>query len=163
MSAIGAREAVGAAFSMPAMLRARERTIEAVNSIAAAIKPGLTEHQAGETARAMLEARGMDRIWHKNLVRFGSETLKTFHELSDPDRVLGEEDVFFVDLGVVWDGHEGDAGDTFVTGSDPEMRPAPRPPAICGRSSPRAGATSVHPARRSMPSPPNRPKRWDGA
>jgi len=121
MATVGTREAVGAAFSMSAMSRARERTIEAVNNIAAAIKPGLTEQQAGETAQAMLETMGMDRIWHKNLVRFGSETLKTFHEPSDPDRVLGEEDVFFVDLGIVWDGHEGDAGDTFVTGSDPEM------------------------------------------
>ena len=28
--------------------------------------------------------------------------------------MLVESDIFFVDLGVVWDGHEGDAGDTFV-------------------------------------------------
>ena len=81
----------------------------------------MSEGQAGETAQAILETMGMDRLWHKTLVRFGSETLKTFHELSDPGRVLGQDDVFFVDLGAVWDGHEGDAGDTFVTGSDPEM------------------------------------------
>ncbi len=29
--------------------------------------------------------------------------------------------IFFVDIGPVWDGHEGDAGDTFVVGDDPEM------------------------------------------
>jgi hypothetical protein len=121
MGAVGEREAVGPTFSMPAMLRARERTFEAVNQVAAAIRPGMSEAQAGETAQTTIEAMGMDRLWHKNLVRFGSGTLKTFHELSDPDRVLGEEDVFFVDLGIVWDGHEGDAGDTFVTGSDQEM------------------------------------------
>jgi hypothetical protein len=120
MQAVRAREGVGTTFSMPAMLRARRRTVDAVNSIAATIAPGMTEENAVETAQTMLEAMGMDRLWHKTLVRFGSQTLKTFHEPSDPHRALGEEDVFFVDLGVVWDGHEGDAGDTFVTGSDPD-------------------------------------------
>ena len=122
MPAAGAREAIGPTFSMAAMLRARERTFDAVNRIAAAIRPGMTERQAGEKAQSMLDALPMERIWHKTLVRFGPGTLKTFHQPSDPDRALGEEDIFFVDLGVVWDGHEGDAGDTFVTGSDPEMR-----------------------------------------
>jgi hypothetical protein len=121
MTPVSAREAVGSAFSMPAMLRARERTFEAVNRVAAAVLPGMSEGEAAEAAQATLEAMGMDRLWHKNLVRFGSGTLKIFHELSDPDRVLAEEDIFFVDLGAVWDGHEGDAGDTFVTGEDPEM------------------------------------------
>ena len=121
MTALDAREAIGPMFSMPAMLRARELTFEAVNRVAQAVRPGMSEGQAGETAQAILDAMGMDRLWHKNLVRFGSETLKTFHDPSDPDRMLGEDDVFFVDLGAVWEGHEGDAGDTFVTGSDPEM------------------------------------------
>ncbi len=121
MAAVRAREGIGPTFSLAAMLRARERTFDAVNRVAAAIKPGMTERDAAGTAQAMLDALGMERIWHKNLVRFGSGTLKTFHQSSDPGRVLGEDDIFFVDLGVVWDGHEGDAGDTFVTGSDPEM------------------------------------------
>jgi Xaa-Pro aminopeptidase len=126
MAQVSAREAIGPAFSMPAMLRARERTFEAVNRVAAAIGPGMSEGQAVDAAQTTLEAMGMDRLWHKNLVRFGSETLKTFHEPSDPERVLGEEDIFFVDLGAVWTGHEGDAGDTFVTGSDPEMHACAR-------------------------------------
>jgi Xaa-Pro aminopeptidase len=82
----------------------------------------MTELQAGERAQAILEDMGMDRLWHKTLVRFGEGTLKTFHEEADPDRVLAERDIFFVDIGVVWDGHEGDAGDSFVVGDDPEMQ-----------------------------------------
>jgi hypothetical protein len=121
MWAVRDREAIGSTFSMPAMLRARERTFDAVNRVAAAISPGMSEGEAGALAQATLEAMGMDRLWHKSLVRFGSETLKTFHKASDPDRVLGDDDIFFVDLGAVWDGHEGDAGDTFVTGADPQM------------------------------------------
>ncbi|MBN0616964.1 M24 family metallopeptidase, partial [Pseudomonas aeruginosa] len=39
----------------------------------------------------------------------------------DGDPVLGADDIFFIDMGVVWEGHEGDAGATFVTGTNPEM------------------------------------------
>ncbi len=63
----------------------------------------------------------MDRIWHPALIRFGENTLKTFKERSDGDPMLGENDIFFIDLGVVWDRHEGDCGATYTTGHDPEM------------------------------------------
>ncbi len=32
-----------------------------------------------------------------------------------------ENDIFFIDMGAVWQGHEGDAGATFTTGTDPDM------------------------------------------
>lgn len=116
-----AREAVGQAFSLPAMLRARDLTFEAVRKIAAAITPGMTEGRGGEVAQEILEAMGMERLWHRNVIRFGPGTLETFYGEFTPDYVLRADDMFYVDLGVVWDGHEGDAGDTFVVGNDPEM------------------------------------------
>lgn len=115
------REAVGAAFSLPAMVRARDLTFEAVRAIAAEIRPGVTEGQAHEIAQAVLERMGMDRLWHRNVIRFGPGTLETFFGEFTPDYVLQPNDIFYVDLGVVWDGHEGDAGDTFVVGDDPDM------------------------------------------
>jgi len=114
-------EAVGPAFSLPAMLVARDQTFEAIRLIADGVCPGMTEQQACDYARATLAEMGMDRIWHQIIVRFGRNTLKTFKEKIDPQHVLGEQDIFFIDLGVVWNGHEGDAGDTFVRGNDPEM------------------------------------------
>lgn len=63
----------------------------------------------------------MQRIWHPLLVRFGANTLRTFKERSDGDPVLGENDIYFIDMGAVWQGHEGDAGATFSTGNNPEM------------------------------------------
>ena len=115
------REAVGEAFSLPAMLKARDRTFEAVRRIAAAIRPGDTEGRGLEIANETLEAMGAERLWHKSLVRFGPGTTETFHAPFEPDRVLQPDDIFFVDLGAVFEGHEGDAGDTFVVGGDPEM------------------------------------------
>jgi len=103
------------------MLRARDLTFQAVRRIAAMIEPGVTEGRGGEIAQEVLEAMGMDRLWHRNVVRFGPGTLETFHGDFQPDYVLQADDIFYVDLGAVWDGHEGDAGDTFVVGNDAEM------------------------------------------
>lgn len=115
------REAHGPAFSLEAMQYARSRSWAAVREIAAAVRPGLEEGEARNIASQVLKGLGMDRIWHPSIVRFGPNTLKTFKEPSDPKTVLGESDIFFVDIGPVWRGHEGDAGDTFVVGEDAQM------------------------------------------
>jgi Xaa-Pro aminopeptidase len=117
-----AREATGAKFSLASMQYARSQSWDAVKRIAAGIRPGMTEKQACAHAADVLAQGGMDRIWHPAIVRFGAGTLKTFKEQSDPARALGQNDIFFIDIGPVWDGHEGDAGDTFVVGDDPEMQ-----------------------------------------
>ncbi|MDY0744629.1 M24 family metallopeptidase [Paucibacter sp. R3-3] len=116
------REAVGEKFSLDAMQHAREQSMEAVRRIAARIRPGMTTEEATADATALLKDMGMDRIWHPTLIRFGDDTLKRFSDRADPTRVLGEDDIFFIDIGPVWRGHEGDAGDTFVTGTDPQRR-----------------------------------------
>jgi Xaa-Pro aminopeptidase len=115
------REAVGEAFSLPAMVRARDLTFEAVRRIADAVRPGMTEGRSHEIAAEILAEMGMERLWHRNVIRFGPETLKTFFGDFQPDYVLQANDLFYIDLGVVWDGHEGDVGDTFVVGDDAEM------------------------------------------
>jgi methionine aminopeptidase len=115
------REAVGEAFSLAKMVTARDLTFEAVRRIAEAVKPGTTEGRGNELAQEILEAMGMERLWHKNVIRFGPGTLETFFGDFQPDYVLKRDDIFYVDLGVVWDGHEGDAGDSFTVGGDAEM------------------------------------------
>ncbi|MBA4707933.1 M24 family metallopeptidase [Aquitalea aquatica] len=119
--ALAQQEAVGSRFSLAKMRHARDKTFEAVRLIAAQIRPGMDEQQAKDLARATLARMGMERIWHGIIIRFGHSTLKTFKQKIDPDNVLGEHDIFFIDLGVVWDGHEGDAGATFVVGQDADM------------------------------------------
>jgi hypothetical protein len=111
----------GARYSLPAMIKARDLTFEAVNRIAAGIHPGMTEGRSHDLAQEILVGMGMERLWHRNVIRFGPGTLETFKGDYQPDYVLKDRDIFFVDLGVVWDGHEGDAGDTFVVGDDAGM------------------------------------------
>ncbi|HGJ8970444.1 aminopeptidase P family protein [Pseudomonas aeruginosa] len=120
-SAIQAKEAVGDRYQLDLMKYAQQMTWQAVAQIAKAIRPGMSESKAKEVGMQVLTELGMQRIWHPLLIRFGTNTLKTFKQRSDGNPVLGADDIFFIDMGVVWEGHEGDAGATFVTGTNPEM------------------------------------------
>lgn len=112
-------EAVGPAFVQAKMLEMRAKTRAAIHAIAASVKPGQVEEDAVQTARDILAAGDMVRGWHDVYVRFGANTLKTFGAPSDPGVVLGENDVFFIDIGPVWGDFEGDGGDTFTVGEAP--------------------------------------------
>ncbi|MCE4063262.1 M24 family metallopeptidase [Pandoraea sputorum] len=122
LTELARREAVGTKYSTEAMQRAQALTWEATEKIAAMIKPGMRESEAIAASKTLLGTLGMDRIWHPVLIRFGENTLRTFSERSDNDPVLGDDDIYFIDIGVVFGAHEGDCGFTRTTGSDPEMQ-----------------------------------------
>lgn len=115
------KEAVGASYSIDSMRHAQAMTWRAIEQLSQQIRPGILESQARELGKQVLADLDMQRIWHPLLVRFGANTLKTFKQRSDGDPVLAEDDIFFIYMGAVWQGHEGDAGATFTTGSDPQM------------------------------------------
>jgi Xaa-Pro aminopeptidase len=116
-----AGEGLGPGFQAADLLAAREQSMVAVNEIAAAIRPGMREADAEVIAAEVFARLGFERVWHPTHVRFGRNTLKLYNERSEPDVVLGEQDLYFLDIGPVWAGHEGDYGDTFVLGEDPDM------------------------------------------
>lgn len=122
MSAVNNKEleAVGKNYDAEQMLVVRDMTREAVHSIAVAVKPGMLEEDAVEIANNILAEKGMLRGWHNVYVRFGCNTIKSFGEASDPGIRLGDDDIFFIDIGPTWKSWEGDGGDTFVTGTDQE-------------------------------------------
>lgn len=119
---LASKEAVGARFSADAMRRAQALTWTATEKIAEIIHPGMRESEALSASNKLLASLGMERIWHPVLIRFGHNTLRTFGEQSRDDLILGEDDIYFIDIGVVWEGHEGDCGFTRTTGQDSEMR-----------------------------------------
>jgi Xaa-Pro aminopeptidase len=114
------REAVGNHFDPALMQQARERSWAALHGIRERMRPGISEDEARVEAARVFEALGMQRIWHPVLIRIGANTTKTFRQKSDPGVRLGENDSYFIDLGLIFDGHEGDVGDTFVVGHAPE-------------------------------------------
>ncbi len=113
-------EGVGKAFDMAQLLAQRRRTHEAITAIAAAIHPGMLEEEAGALANSLLGERQMRRGWHKVNLRFGVNTTLHFHTPSQPGVALAEDDIFFIDIGPVFEHWEGDGGDTFVVGHDRE-------------------------------------------
>jgi Metallopeptidase family M24 len=113
-------EKVGEAFTTERMLAVRSMTRAAIHEIASRCKPGMVEEDAVEMARQILADQGMVQGWHDVYVRFGTNTTKTFGAPSDPGIILGADDIFLIDIGPVLDKWEGDGGDTFVTGGNPD-------------------------------------------
>ncbi len=109
-------------FSEELFFQIRDKSFEAVRRIADGIEIGMLEEEANEMAIATLRDMGTRQGWHKPYVRFGSNTIKTFGAESEPGIRLGEDDIYFIDIGPVWEKYEGDAGETFVTGNNPEMK-----------------------------------------
>ncbi len=109
-------------FAEELFFQIRDKSFEAVRRIAEGIEIGMLEEEANKMAISTLQAMGTRQGWHKPYVRFGSNTIKTFGAESEPGIRLGEDDIYFIDIGPVWEKYEGDAGETFVTGNNPEMK-----------------------------------------
>src|SRR5580658_9685754 len=116
-------EKAGPNFSNEALMNARKNTKDAIALIASAIKPGMMEEEARQMAKETLERLGSNKGWHKILIRFGPNTIKNFEDPSERGVRLGNDDIFFIDIGPVWGDTEGDGGETFVVGqnADPDL------------------------------------------
>ena len=116
------REGVGKRFDPQLMAVAREKIWAALNGIRERMHPGISEEEAKREATEVFQQLGVERLWHPALIRIGANTTRTYRQKSDPTVRLGENDSYFIDLGLVFDGHEGDVGDTFVVGHAPERQ-----------------------------------------
>jgi methionyl aminopeptidase len=126
MTMLAELEGTGETFSLDQLMDVRSRTRQAVGLIAERIEVGMVEEDAKAMAREMLRGLEMRRGWHHTIVRFGTNTTKDFMARSKPGVVLGADDIYFIDIGPVYRGCEGDAGDTFVVGSNPDHHRAKR-------------------------------------
>lgn len=83
------------------------------------IRAGVGERQLSDEIRDLAaEKFGVDRHWHKRIVRAGPNTLQPYRE-NPPDRVIADDDIVFCDFGPIFDRWEADFGRTFVVGDDP--------------------------------------------
>ncbi len=112
-------ERVGAGFSLAAMQQAQLTALDCLQQIAARLRPGISEAEAIVMAKSVLQQAGAEQHWHPPIIRFGHNTAKIYSEPSAPDSRLCDNDIFFIDLGPVFAGHEADVGATFCLGQDP--------------------------------------------
>jgi Xaa-Pro aminopeptidase len=83
------------------------------------ITPGKTEHQLNkEIFELAHELFGIEKYWHKRIVRSGPNTLQPYNE-NPPDLTLQEDDILFFDFGPIFEDYEADFGRTYVLGNDP--------------------------------------------
>lgn len=115
-------EKVGPRYSLDGMLAAREQSARALALIASQLRVGMTTAEAIDMANRQLTRMGASHTWHPTYIRFGEDTIRSPREGIDPLRQLRATDIAVVDLGPVWDGYEGDYGDTFVFGEHPLHR-----------------------------------------
>ncbi|MFZ4404449.1 MAG: M24 family metallopeptidase [Pseudobdellovibrionaceae bacterium] len=82
------------------------------------IQPGMREVNIKDLIIAEFKSIGVEKFWHPTKIRIGSDTVKSFKELSDPEKILNSEDICFLDLGPVIADHEADYGKTFLVNSN---------------------------------------------
>lgn len=115
------KESVGSAFKEDSLQIAQEKAWRALANTAARIQPGHTEKEALAFLKESLKTEGVEKIWHPPQIRFGENTVKPFGERGAPGVTLKENDLFFLDIGPVFEGHEGDVGTTYTIGNDAQM------------------------------------------
>jgi Xaa-Pro aminopeptidase len=81
--------------------------------------PGQSERAVSGAVRDLAaDLFGVSRYWHKRVVRAGPNTLAPYQE-NPPDRLLGADDIAFLDFGPIFEQWEADFGRTYVLGDDP--------------------------------------------
>jgi Xaa-Pro aminopeptidase len=64
------------------------------------VRPGITEKQMSDEIKELgFKRHNVRTHWHKRVVRSGQNTLKPYAE-DPPDRMVEEDDILFVDLGM---------------------------------------------------------------
>lgn len=81
--------------------------------------PGKSEQQLNkEIFDLAFELYGIQKYWHKRIIRAGKNTLLPYYE-NPENLILQEDDILFIDFGPIFEEWEADFGRTFVIGKDP--------------------------------------------
>jgi Xaa-Pro aminopeptidase len=103
------------------LLAAQAKAVELFDQVLdrGVIAAGIGERAASDAIRDLAAGLfGMDRFWHKRIVRAGPNTLQPYRE-NPPDRIIEPDDIVFCDFGPIFEEWEADFGRTYVLGDDP--------------------------------------------
>ncbi|MBV9570365.1 MAG: aminopeptidase P family protein [Alphaproteobacteria bacterium] len=86
------------------------------------IAPGKTEAQLdAEIYELAKRDFGVEKHWHRRVVRTGPNTLCTFYD-HPPVSTIAPDDIVYLDLGPVFEEWEADVGRSYALGSDPDKQ-----------------------------------------
>jgi Xaa-Pro aminopeptidase len=114
-------ENVGSEFQDRKLVEAQRKSWTVLHDLAREIRAGMTELDAHALLKEKIKSSGAEKIWHPSQIRFGKNTVHSFGEKAAPI-ALKENDHFFIDIGPIFDGYEGDVGASFVLGEDGHLR-----------------------------------------
>ena len=103
-----------------ALLDAQRQAEQLFNEILSSgmSRPGVRESELSGEIHALAGRRyGVRRHWHKRVVRCGPNTLLSYYA-DPPERIIGADDVVYLDFGPVFNSWEADYGRTYVLGND---------------------------------------------
>lgn len=106
----------------PSLLEARRVAASLFEAITTeiCIVPGIRESELNAQVYQLAKARyGIEKYWHKRIVRAGINTLCPYRE-NPPDVAVQPEDILYFDFGPILEGMEADYGRTYVVGNNPE-------------------------------------------
>lgn len=111
-------EKTGEKFNFDIFFSARKKCIDVTHKIISRISEGLSEKEIKKLVEEEFLKIGVTKFWHPTKIRIGSDTTKSFRELSDAEFRTKNEEICFLDLGPIIDNHEADYGETFLVGSN---------------------------------------------
>lgn len=114
-------QSFGEKFNLEKLHRARNVARDITYELASLLKPGMTEEDAHRLYKELCQKYPVEKQWHPAKLRMGPNTICNFKDISEP-YTLKEDDVFFIDIGPVVDGHEADFGETFFIGKNEEYK-----------------------------------------
>jgi len=83
---------------------------------------GKSEEQLNsEVCDLALKKFGIEKHWHKKIVRSRKNTLAIYPD-NPPNRIIEKDDILFIDLGPIVEDYEADIGRTYVLGNDAQKR-----------------------------------------
>jgi len=106
------------------LVAAEEKALALLDAIEAAglIRPGRSEREIEQDIHTLAAERfGIERHWHKRIVRAGLNTLAVAGD-NPPIRIVEDDDIVFLDLGPVFDHWEADVGRSYAVGNDPRKQ-----------------------------------------
>jgi Xaa-Pro aminopeptidase len=107
-------------FNKETYLEARKLAQKIVLLTASQFDIGMTSKDGEKILSELCDNFGVERLWHPHKFRVGTDTTKPFRKKSDPEIKLQNNDIYFMDIGIVINGHEADYGQTFTCGQNLE-------------------------------------------
>ncbi|MAZ48018.1 MAG: hypothetical protein CME65_05615 [Halobacteriovoraceae bacterium] len=101
-------------FKLGDFLKARDKTVKLIDLTVSKLEEGMKEPDCIALLEKLMKDFGVEKKWHPTKFRIGSDTLKSFSEKSTDLPPLKDGEIFFIDIGPVWENYEGDYGQTFI-------------------------------------------------